>query len=328
MCESHGLRIVSDFRAVGMERGYLVTVQYAGKKSVSVSLPVGKDDRKTFSRELKSRLRETFGKSASAAWADEGYVTVFLDTAAVPDVYCQGVIPVLDIFKNLGFTVPDRCSVCGKSGCDRAVPRGPSYVPVHRSCLEGGVAGAQAAASKNLQCGSYLLGAVGAFLGVVVGVLPTVFTIVALEKIYVILFALIPLAGYAGYRLLKGKMNYVALLFTVVFSVLAVYLLNFGITIYYLAASYELTFSQALSLLPVALEDLEMWVAITKSEDFIKCILFVALGIFLTWGQISRTNKSGIKDAQGLLASAVPYGQETGCDPSDYASADEKTSQE
>lgn len=332
MCESHGLRLVSDFRAVGMERGYPVTVQYAGKKSVSMSLPTGKEDQKRFSGELKSRLRESFGKSVSAAWADVGYVTVYLDTASIPDVYCQGVTAVLDIFKSLGFTVPDRCAVCGGSGCDCATPRGPAYAPVHRACLESGVAGAKAAADKNIQGGSYLLGAVGAFLGAAVGVLPSVFTILALEKIYVLLFMLIPLASYAGYKLLKGKMNYASLVFTLIFSVLAVYLLNFGITIYYLADYYELTASEALSLVPPALGDPEMWVDITRSEDFLKCILFVALGIFLAWGQISRTNKTSIKDAQGLLESAVPYGapnaEDTVSEPSDSASKDGNTSLE
>lgn len=327
MCESHGLRLVSDIRAVGMERGYPFTVQYAGKKSVSVNLPTKKEDQKRFSGELKTRLREAFGKNATAAWVQEGYVTVFLTAAAFPDLYCQGVMAVLDVFKNLGFTVPDVCPVCGRSGCDCAAPRGPAYTPVHRACLESGVTGAKAAEDNNLKSGSYILGAVGAFLGAVVGVLPSVFTILALDKIYVLLFTLIPLASYAGYRLLKGKMNYASLLFTVLFSILAVYLLNFGLTIYYLADYYELTVSEALSLVSPALGDPEMWVEITKSEDFLKCILFVALGIFLAWGKISRTNKSSIKDAQGLLESAVPYGTAVQEAPEETSETD-STSQE
>lgn len=308
MCRSHGLRQVSDLRAVGTEAGMPFTVQYAGKNRVSVSLPTRKGDQKRFFRDLKRRLRETFGRNASAAWAQEGYVTVYLATAPLPDVYCQGVRAVLDIFKSLGFAVPDICPVCGGPGCDCAAPRGPAYVPAHRSCLEGGVAGAQAAASKNMESGSYVLGAVGAFLGSLVGVLPTAFTILALEEIYVPLFLLIPLASYTGYKLLKGKMNYAGLAFTVVFSVLAVYFLNFGLAIYYLADYYELTASQALTLVLPALETPEIWLEITKSEDFLEYILFVGLGILFTWRQISRTNKSAVKDAQGVLASAIPYG--------------------
>lgn len=309
MCQAHGLRMVSDIRAVGVERGYFVSVQYAGKKDISVNLPVKKGDDKRFSAELKARLREAFGKNASAAWADEGYVTVYIRTDAIPDVYCQGVVAVLDILKNIGLTVPDTCGVCGGPGCDCAIPRGPAYVPAHRACLEKGVSGAKAAQSGNMRSGSYLLGAVGAFLGSVVGLLPSVFTILVLERIYVLLFMLIPLASYAGYKLLKGKMNYAALFFTVLFSVLAVYLLNMGMSVYYLAAYYELGISESLSLFSVAVSDAQMWIDITKSEDFLKCILFVALGIFLAWGQISRTSKSDVKDAQGVLDAAVPYGQ-------------------
>ncbi len=322
MCESHGLRMVSDIRAVGMERGYLTVVQYAGKNSVSVSLPAQKGDRKTYAKELKAKLREAFGKSASAAWADQGYVTVFLNTKDIPDVYCQGVTAALDILKNLGFTVPDSCSVCGKSGCDCAVPRGAAYTPVHRACLEGSVAGAQAKAEKNARGGSYLLGALGAFLGAVVGVLPSALTILVAQRIYVLLFIIIPLASYAGYRLLKGRMNYVALILSIVFSVLGVYLLNFAVQLYYVADYYAISFSDAMSLVPAMLGDPEMWLEISKDEDFIKCILFVAVGIFLAWGQISRTSKTDVKDAQGVLSSAVPYGQPQpdgfAYDPADY----------
>ncbi len=320
MCESHGLRMVSDIRAVGTERGYLVSVQYAGKKNISVNLPAGKDDQKKYGRDLKLELKNRLGKNASSAWGD-GWLTVFVDSGKIPDIYCQGVTAVLDVIKGLGFTVPDACDVCGKSGCDAAVPHGAAYRPVHRACLEGAVTGARTKADANRAGGSYLLGAVGALLGMLAGILPSVFSILALKRIYVLLFMLIPLASYAGYRLLKGRMDYTALVLSVVFSLLGVVLLNYINFLWSVKVELDLTFGQMLSLVGPALTDKTVFKELASTEDFFKCLVFVALGIFLAWGQISRTAKADVKDAQGVLESAVPYSSAPAgfeYDPADY----------
>ena len=308
MCQSHGLRMVSDTRAVGEERGYLITLQWTGKKNVSLSLPTGEGDAKQHGQELKARLKETFGKNASVSWSNQiNSLTVYFNAKNVPDLYCQGIRVALDLVKGLGVAIPDRCAVCGGSGCDVAVPRSGVYTPAHRACLEKAVSGAQDKADSNARHGSYLLGTVGAFLGTLVGILPSALTIILAERIYVILFALIPVCAYMGCRLLRGRMNYFALVVTVVFSVLGVYLLNFGVTLYSLADAFELGIKDALTLFPYMLIDPEVWEEISRGEDFIKCLLFAAAGIFLAWGMISRTAKSDVKDAKGVLESAIPY---------------------
>lgn len=307
LCQSHGLKMVSDVRAVGDERGYLITLQWAGKKNISLNLPTGDGDAKQHAKELKARLKETFGKNATVNWSDQTKIlTVFLSDKNIPDVYCQGIRVTLDAVKNLGVARPDKCCVCGGSGCDAAIPRGGVYAPVHRACLEKAVSGAQDKADSNARHGSYLLGTVGAFLGALVGVLPSALTILLAERIYVILFMLIPLCSYMGYRLCRGRMNYFALVVAVIFSVLGVYLLNFGVTLYSLADAFKLGLGDAIALFPYMLIDPDVWTEVSKSEDFIKCLLFVAAGIFLAWGMISRTARTDVKDAKGVLDSAIP----------------------
>lgn len=320
MCQSHGLSMVSDIKAVGWEHGYFVVVQYAGKNNISVSLPTQKDDQSNYSKQLKAELKSRLGKNASAAWGD-GFLTMFVNSKNIPDVYCQGVTAVLETLKNVGFTASDKCSMCGQSGCDTATPKGAAYAPVHRSCLEKAVSGAQNAADKNTESGSYVLGILGAFLGMLVGILPTVFSILALSRIYVLLFMLIPIASYAGYRLFKGRMNYTALVLSILFSILGVFLLNYINLLWATKEYYELTFGQMMGLAIPALRDELFLKDVVSSENFFKCLVFVALGIFLAWGQISRTSKSDVKDAQGVLNSAVPYSAapaEFSYDPSDY----------
>lgn len=319
LCRSHGLTMTADTQAVGWERGFFIVLRYAGKNNVSVSLPVRKDDQNKYARDLKLELKSRFGRNVSAAWTPEG-VTMFVSSKSIPDVYCQGVTAALDTLRGLGFTAPENCPVCGRAGCDAAIPKGPGCVPVHRACLEGNVSGAQVRSDDNLKNGSYLLGFIGALLGMVVGILPTVLTILAMDRIYVLLFMFIPLASYAGYRLLKGKMNYAALIFSILFSILGVFLLNFISSLWAVKEYYSLTISQMMELAVPAFTDMEVWAEIAKSEDFLKCLIFVAAGIFLAWGQISRTGKTDVKAARDVLSSAVPYAapQSFEYDPADY----------
>lgn len=322
MCQSHGLKMISDVRAAGMERGYMIALTWAGKKNISLNLPIQDGDQKQYAKELKARLKETFGKNASAAWMDQAkYLTIFLNSKNLSDLYGQGVTPVLDLLRSLGLTAKDTCYICGKSGCDVGVPRGAAYAPAHRSCLEGKVSGAKSKADANNESGSYILGIIGAFLGMLVGILPTVFTILALERIYVLAFMLIPMASYAGYRLFKGKMNYAALIFSILFSIAGVFLLNFINLMWSLKDIFDFTFAETMSLVGPAFTDKSVWAEIIKDENFIKCFLFAALGIFLAWGSISRTSQTDVKDAQSLLDSAVPFEKAPSgfeYDPADY----------
>ena len=59
---------------------------------------------------------------------------------------------------------------------------------------------------------------------------------VLVEKIYALLFALIPLCIYYGYKLLKGKMNKVVIVLTVILSVLSVYMIEMLLLAYYIVA--------------------------------------------------------------------------------------------
>lgn len=323
MCTSHGLRMVSDTLGVGTERGMLFSLQWTGKRRVRVNIPIQKGDKKLYAGELRSRLREVFGRNASAVWNTQALIlAVSFSSAAISDVYCQGVTAVLDNLKAVGMAVPNRCRYCGRSGCDAAVPQGAVYVPVHRSCLQNRVSGARARADRNGVRGSYILGTIGALIGAVIGMIPSALTVILGETVYMVLFILIPLCAYAGYRLCRGRMNYFALAVTVLFSVLSVYFLVFGVQLYYIAGYYGLNLPDFLTLFLYMAADLEVWIEVTRTEEFIRCFLFMVVGIFLIWGQISRTAKTDVKNASDLLGSAIPYGQplenEYIYDPADY----------
>lgn len=130
-------------------------------------------------------------------------------------------------------------------------------------------------------------GIIGGILGAIVGVLPSFLSVVLVEKIYALLFALIPLCIYYGYKLLKGKMNKVVIVLTVILSVLSVYMIEMLLLAYYMVSDYGLLISEAIQLVGASLLEPSVWTAMTM--DALTSFLFVALGIWIAWGRISRT---------------------------------------
>lgn len=314
-CRSHGLTCVSDIKAAGTVRDSLVTLLWGGKKRLTVLLPAGDGQRKQYSADLKLALRERSGNAMSAAWGD-GFVGIYISLKKIDDPWSQGVLSALEALRSTGFTVPDACDICGLSGCDMAVPRkGVAFAPVHGSCLDGSVQAVREKAQLNAKNGSYFLGFIGALLGMLVGIIPSLFTIIALQRIYVFLFMLIPLCVYAGYKLLRGKMNYTALALSVLLSVVGLF------AIFYIWLIYELIHEgipagMVLDLLGL-MDQKELLLDMIRTEDFIKCAIFVVVGIALAWSQISRTSKHDIRDAVGVLSTAIRL-----TDPEDAGSSD------
>lgn len=96
-----------------------------------------------------------------------------------------------------GVNPPVKCAICSRDGADAFVrlPEGIMiYDAVHRECLNKALH--EAAAVEEENPGSYAMGALGAFLGAIVGIIPAFIGIYALNIVSAWLFALIPIAAY------------------------------------------------------------------------------------------------------------------------------------
>ncbi len=319
-CRAHGLRAVPGNRAVGQVAGYLITVVWASKSKLTVLVPATDGQQKRFAKALKSGSKAKFGKTVAVLW-NTGYLAMYINIKKMSDPYTEGVLPALEVLRSTGFAPADACAVCGRSGGDMAAPQnGGVYAPVHKGCLEGSVEAARDKARLNAVNGSYLLGFVGAVLGMLVGIIPSLFTIIAMSRIYVLLFMLIPICVYAGYKLLKGRMNYTALVLSILLSVVGLFAI-FYIQLIYVLVDEGLTVKQSLDLLSL-FDQKELLLEIVKTEDFVKCAIFEAVGIALAWGQISRTSKNDISDAEALLGSAIPLSSGAPSSDNKYYSGD------
>ena len=138
-------------------------------------------------------------------------------------------------------------------------------------------------------------------LGVILNVLGIVFT----ERIYALLFALVPLAAMFGYKLFKGKMSKGSIAIVIILSLLAIPMIPFFEMIFYFARDYGASAGEALSaaakliFMPEFLSEI--------SGELLQLVLFMALGIWIAWRYISgQTNSSQVTDTAAQLATLRP----------------------
>lgn len=195
------------------------------------------------------------------------------------------------------------CAVCGASGVD-AHCLVNTFQPVHASCVRNQNADAKAAAEKNEEQGSYALGIVGAVLGMLVGLIPNVLSIVFADRIWSLLFALVPLAAMFGYRKLKGKQSVAAIVIVVILSLVGVIVLECIINSIYLMQEYEVGFGAALGAVVQFLFTGEGIAAFV--QDGLEMFLFMALGIFISWRYVFQTNQTQVASMDAMAGTLRP----------------------
>lgn len=215
------------------------------------------------------------------------------------------VISCLRILDLAGINPDDHCPYCKQSNCDVAAFHKIGFGLAHNACLGTAFMKAQEKADANENQGNILTGLLGAILGMIIGTLPSLLTIVMLEYIYAILFALIPICAYYGYKLFNGKMNKSALIISIIMAILGVFVLNLEFTIYQLMVEIPLTFSESIQVLPYLLTDMEYLTDITVGslDEF----FFSILGVWFAWRYISGTAQGTANTARAIQESAIPY---------------------
>lgn len=132
------------------------------------------------------------------------------------------------VLASFGLNIPVTCPLCGAHNPDSFAHVNGAYIPTHANCVHAMAATKHAEVDANQRQGNYALGILGAILGAILGNLPNILAILLFERTYVILFALIPLASYYGYKLLGGVMSNATFWIVSVFSILFAPLTDFG----------------------------------------------------------------------------------------------------
>ena len=144
----------------------------------------------------------------------------------------------------------------------------------------------------------------GAVAGVLAGCLPNVLTICFADRIYSLLFALVPLAGMWCYRKCRGRMDGAAVAILVVLSLLSVFpmqLLSAGV---YLVREYGTTAAQAAAILRETFLNADGLLSLAAGS--LQLFLFMGLGLWLSWSYMARTNNGRRRQSEARLATLRP----------------------
>jgi hypothetical protein len=206
--------------------------------------------------------------------------------------------------RETGIAPAATCAVCGGAAPESLGFFRGTYQPVHGGCLQGLVTKARETAEDNRVNGSYLTGFLGALLGAVVGILPSLLLIALTDRIYAVLFALIPLASMWCYRKFGGKMDKASIGIVVVLSLLAVLLMTAVSASMSLADEYGEPFFEVFPAILAYVVTAEGFLALL--QDSIVPLIFLAIGLVLAWRFLRQTGAATVQDAEAAAATLRP----------------------
>ena len=297
----------------GTWKGYAISLRaFSGKIYYATAavrlqkIPAGL--RKAINRALK----EPGLKIEGAEILKKDSITISISFARAEDPaerFAERMDAFTGALRENGIAPADSCALTGAARPDSlclAVMDGVlSYQPVCGAALKDRERQTQEKIEENRINGSYVSGLVGAVIGMLVGVALNVLGIVLTERIYALLFALVPLAAMFGYRLCFGKMSRGSIVIVILLSLLGVLLIPFAELSYYLVKEYGFALSEALGSAAAAMTDPAFLSEI--SGELLQLLLFMALGIWIAWRTMSsQTNSSQVRDIDTQLATLRP----------------------
>lgn len=297
----------------GTWRGYAVTLRpWSGRAYyLDVAVRAGKWNAKLY-RQISKSLKERKVRNPNAAGVGEKTAIFQLRFRKAEDpceVLASALNTVTEVLRENGLAPADSCAITGAAQPDSLslVSVGDHYAfqPVSAAALRAGSDREREKAEDNELNGSYALGLVGALLGMLVGLVPNLLTIVLDETIYAILFALVPICAMFGYKLFRGRMNKASIVITLLMSLLGVPLIEFFELVIYLMRDYAATLGEALAFSAEAFRDPAF--LSDAVPDFLQLLLFMGLGVAFASGVIFRqTNSLKLRDDEARLSTLRP----------------------
>lgn len=297
----------------GTWKNYAALLQKsAGKNLVAVLSVQIQDSFGTKRRELIRALKEKGLKSVKVGALSKTTASFALSYGKadnLPGFFTEALNAMTASLRESGIVPADTCALTGAARPDSLclVPMNGviSYRPVCAASIREKETRTREQVEDNQANGSYALGFLGALLGMLVGLIPNVLGIIYTERIYGILFALVPLAAMFGYKLFKGKMSKGSIVIVVVLSLLGVVLIPWLEMVFYLVRDYGATLGEGVSyaaqlmLRPDFLSEM--------GAELLQLLLFMALGIWIAWKYVNgQTNSSQVSGTKIQLATLRP----------------------
>jgi hypothetical protein len=208
-----------------------------------------------------------------------------------------------DLLRNHGLSSASQCPICGTQNCDILLNWKGFYRPAHQSCVQSTLSTGVETARNKIQNGSYLTGILGALVGSFLGAIPSFLSIWFGNQIVAFLFALIPLGAYFGYKLAHGKMNHLVTVITIVASFVQLFVLE--------QMLFYFNVVVVTGLHPSIFDTITKYFQHYTVSDIVESVgmevLFLLLGIWISWQMITKTGYSEVSSLQTTAATIQPY---------------------
>ena len=286
---------------MGSFNGYTVTLRPYNGRNYYLDVAVRPDsgDRALVKR-VKASVKKLYGKNLGCINGGKyfRFLISFNKKSPYQEQFSAYMGAISSALRENGISPADSCAVCGSGSPDSLCFYESSYQPVHNSCMQGSLENSRQKIEQNKANGSYLTGFVGALLGMLVGSLASVLTIVLTERIYAILFALVPIASAWGYRKFNGKMDKFSVVLVILLSFVSIFIMNYLSIVVFFMQDYALSVGEAMWFASDLLLTSEGLMLIATSSG--SMFLFMVLGIFIAWRFIVNTNAGSMKNLEAI----------------------------
>lgn len=302
-----------DQRAVGQFAGFPVEIFAPKDRRLLFRFSVAQ--RKGATRALQAMRRTLKGNAELAKHiiidGDMQDIVVFLvfdKTNREPQELYRAAVAFLErIFSEHMTLPPDICPICNQSRGDALARHQGRLQFVHQNCLREAKDSKVQALELKQHNGGTLTGFFGGLLGGIVGAVPAFIGLHFFEFFIAILYAVIPLGIYYGWKLFKGKMNRVTTVFTIVYTAIMALALEIAVAHIYvyqgLVGSLYVPHWTLGDTLAIYFEP-QFFVEYALPELALP-MLFAALGIWIAWRRITVTDKGLLQSMETILAEAV-----------------------
>lgn len=313
----YGFTPASDAVCVGTWNNYAIELQKFAGNLYYVYVAIRTNDTGSVRKTCKDALKAAGVKHASMERVMKNYLLASFRFVK-GDEALQGFRSFMDTLTmalaHNGVGPANTCAVTGASNPDSLslVLKNDylGYQPVCGSAVRQKDYEVQSRVEENETSGSYASGFLGALIGMLLAVALNVLFIKLTNQMYVVLFALVPIAAMFGYKLFKGKTNKNSLIIIVLLSLLSIPLIIYLIATVTLMHDFFLPLGEALSEAGKISVNPEYLSAIRR--DLIMMVLFMALGLLFAWrfirGQLNSTKSETSKILINTMRPNPVYG--------------------
>ncbi len=294
--------------AYGEINGYPFNIMAMGKgteiNSLRASFALEKAVRNRLLKPVKTELAPIGRVSVNSSLNNLVYFTANTNMPNPVDALYGALYKMTLAFMANGLYASQICPICRQAGCDAMAQVGAGYVNTHRACIENKYVQTVQNANVNEKSGFNALALIGALLGAVIGSIPTILTILLAERIYAVLYALVPIGSFFGYKLLKGYMGKQVYPIVIICSILMLPFMELVNFIFAIHSVYNVW--------PTIGQTIQVYFEVMTAGDILKSfalpVIFMALGIFIACRNFVMTNADYMHDAAGVMQSMIVRG--------------------